>query len=962
MDPFLKIVAQDIYSKYGNEMQNIYMVFPNRRSILFFNKQLSQIVTKISWAPKCVTISDYFQNLSTFQSGDKLQLLFDLYKTYRHVFNSSETFDNFFYWGELMLSDFNDIDKYLIDAEDLFKNLSALKNINERFSYLDNEQLEAIQQFWNNFAQSRQSSQHDQFLFNWSLMFEMYNKFKSEIGDKNIAYEGMQYRQVAERVLNNSFEKPVFKKIAFVGFNALSECEKVLFKHLRNIEKAVFYWDYSEEIIQLPYHEAGYFIRQNITEFPSALDKKYFEFNIPEKIELIAVPSNAGQAKISGQIIKKNFLNETDIENSAIILTDENMLMPVLHSLPPELNDINITMGYPVKNSSIVSLIESMGQMYAHASRNNKNELTAYYYKDVLEILNHPYVAKENFEIIRDLKLRIINKNLVFISPTFFTGTSGKLNLIFDKPNDSNDFLTKITSLIRSVGQQNFGNNNEVEEQPEGIEAETLIVIYSNINRLLDLLSVNNLTLDIPLCFRLLRKVLNNLTLPFEGEPLKGLQIMGLLESRAIDFENIILLNVNEGFLPKTNVPSSFIPYNLRHGFGLPTLEHRDAIYAYYFYRLMQRAKNIYLLYSTRPDKMGSSEISRYATQMLYNEKFKITRRTQTFNIIPSKIPEIEIKKSDEILKILNKYIDNSKTSYYLSPTALSNYIECKLRFYFRYVAGLKEHETPAEEIDPSLLGSILHNAMFNLYRPFLTKSIQSVDLESLLKSTDIIEKALLSAITKDYFKEDQISGKDILKGRNIIIFRILEKYIRQILKVDMEITPFSIISLENNVTCTFEIACKFGNIKVRVGGNIDRVDRVGGNIRIIDYKTGSVENKFKDYMELFSPEEGKKAKKEIFQAILYSLIYKKTNNTTETISPGLYRLREIFEDKFDPGVYFGKEIITDIANVENLFENNLKNLLREIYSLEIPFSQTSDLKKCSICDYKVICHHENGS
>ncbi len=535
-------------------------------------------------------------------------------------------------------------------------------------------------------------------------------------------------------------------------------------------------------------------------------------------------------------------------------------------------------MGYPVKNALVISLIESIGLLYSNAGKNKENQITRYYYKNVLSILNHPYIAQESKDAINQLKIDIINKNRIFILPSELP-ENDLINLIFQPPLNSLDFLTRLSSLIKTVGRKSFGNRLSIETQPEGIEAETLVLVYSNINRFSDLILSSNMEFDIHLCFRLLMKVLNNLTLPFEGEPLKGLQIMGLLESRAIDFDNVILLNVNEGHLPKTNIPASFIPYNLRHGFGLPTLEYRDAIYAYYFYRIIQRAKNVYLLYNTKSDKMGCAEISRYATQMLYSDKYKITKRFQTFNIVPASIPEISIIKTPEIMKVLEKYYENSKSEYYISPSALSSYIDCKLRFYFRYVAGLKEFEIPTEEIDASMLGNILHNAMYSIYKPFINKTIQKENLENILISTGIIEKAIHSSIAKVYFKDIKALEKESLQGRNFIISKILDKYIRQIIETDIQNAPFNLAGLEHNVISNFDVDIKSGITKIKIGGNIDRIDKIDSTFRIIDYKTGNVENKFKNYEELFEPEEGRKAKKEILQACLYAMLYKNINN-----------------------------------------------------------------------------------
>jgi hypothetical protein len=956
MVPFLKLVAQDLYSKYENGMQNICIVFPNRRSILYFNKYLSQIVQKPAWAPQCTTVSAFVQSFSGLQKADDLLLLFDLYKVYNQVRNISEPFDSFYYWGELMLSDFDDIDKFLVNAEVLFQNLSALKNINEQFSYLNDGQVEAIKLFWKNFESSRNSEQRKDFSDMWSSMFAIYKRFKDVLNEKKLAYEGIIYREVADSIQSGAFTNPSFDKIVFAGFNALSECEKTIFRNFKNNGMALFYWDYDTDYISQPHHEAGFFIKNNLKEFPSALENSYFNnLQSPGKLELIAVPSQTGQAKIAGQLLSRFHTCENNFENTAILLPDETLLMPILHSLPAEILDVNITMGFPVKNSPIIDLISSIGTLYGKTNSSNENQARTFYYKQVLKVLSHPYIKAAIPDEINKFELKVINQNIINVGPSSVP-ESELTKIIFQYPSDGNAFVNNLTKIIKIIGQHSFNNKPELYEQPEGIESETLIAVYKATNRFADLISKGDLVLNIQTCASLLLKILNGLTVPFEGEPLKGLQIMGFLESRALDFENVIILNVNEGNLPKTNLPVSFIPYNLRHGFNLPTLEYRDAMYAYYFYRVIQRAKNIYLIYNTKADKTGSSEMSRYATQILYNKKFKVVQKVQIFNIIPSKLPDIRFEKTPEVISILSKYLEFPDNKHYLSPSALASYIDCSLRFYFHYVAGIKEFETPVDEIDAPLLGNILHRAMQILYTPFVEKILQKEDLETLLKNNQTIEAAIYKAMEKEYFKSSVINESGLI-GRNFIIFKILNKYVRKIIETDCQTTPFTILALEHNIVNAFEITVPEGNLKIKVGGNIDRVDKDKNGIRIIDYKTGKVEQKFSGFEELFSPEEGKKLKKEILQALLYSLLYKVTLQPEASITPGLFSLRNIFGDAFDPNIYIGKSPISDIKLVENDFNTNLKQLLTEIYNPNIAFERTKDLKRCENCTYKIICH-----
>jgi CRISPR/Cas system-associated exonuclease Cas4 (RecB family) len=956
MEPFLKLVAKDIFNRFGETMHDITIVFPNRRSILYFNKYLSQIVNKPVWAPQCVTISAYIQSFSELQKADDLLLLFDLYAVYCKIRNSNETFDNFYYWGELMLSDFDDIDKYLVDAQNLFQNLSALKNINEQFSYLDDQQIEAIQQFWKNFDQSKSSKHREGFSDLWQSMFIIYSEFRNVLLTKKLAYEGMIYREVSELINQSKFPDINSTKVIFVGFNALNECEKNIFRHVNTLNKALFYWDYDLEYSENKIHEAGFFIRNNLTEFPSALTKDNFNnFNTSKNISTLAIPSNVGQAKVVHQILSRSNMVIEDPENTAILLTDENLLIPVLHSIPDNIPDINITMGYLVQNSNIVALIESVGILQTQARVQNENE-SLYYHKHISSVCSHPVIMKLAPEMLMFYENVVVPNNLIYIVKNKIPNSD--LNkFIFRNNISATEFVNNLAEFIKYIGQHTIIEINENTIQRNEIELETLKVLFAAINRTADLLNQSTINVDIKLAFRILLKIIKSYKVPFEGEPLKGLQVMGFLESRSLDFENVIIIGVNEGNLPKTNVPASFIPYNLRYGFGLPTLEFRDAMYAYYFYRVLERAKNISLVYNTRADEMGASEVSRYITQLQYNGKFNVQQKVQTFNIISSKANEILINKDADIFKKLGKYIDGNENKSYLSPSAISNYIDCSLRFYFHYIAGIKEFEQPFEEIDPAVLGNILHSAMQELYNPYIDNYVDINILKKIIDDEIIIDTALKNAIAKLYFRNNKNFENIEIKGRNMIIYRILQKYIRQIIYLDIENAPFKIIALEKNISIITDIISKNNKYNIRIGGNIDRVDSTNNYIRIIDYKTGMVDTKFSTIDELFISPEKLKAKKEIFQSLFYSLIYKNLNQPELPVQPNIYGLRKIFSDDFDSRIYFQKEPINNIDEIALNFSDNLKIILSEIYNTDWPFRQTEDVSKCKNCVYKTICH-----
>jgi hypothetical protein len=957
MDAFLKLVARDIYEKFGGNLQQICIVFPNRRSILYFNKYIAQIIEKPVWAPKCLTISEYIQQFSNLRKADDLLLLFDLYKTYCKVRNAIEPFDSFYFWGEIMLSDFDDIDKYMVDPQALFKNLASLKNINEQFSYLSDEQIEAIKQFWGNFEVSNQSIHRQEFSDLWTSLYQIYTSFRENLLQQGIAYEGLIYRRVAESLSEpNTFDNS-FTKIAFVGFNALNKCEHSIFKQMANSGKGLFYWDFDLEYAnkeQSEYHEAGFFIRDNLDTFPSALDKSLFS-NLHENrnIEIIAVPSQVGQSKIAGQLVSQHIHDNENSENTAILLTDENLLMPVLHSIPESITDVNITMGFPVKNSPIVALIDAIGRLHVF-TRTTPHKQGWLYHKLVLNVLKHPYILSLNEQAINEFEKTVIQKNSIYLKPSTIPDL-GVFNTIFQFTGFGIEFTSNLGSIIKQIGQKVYNTRKKEAEQPEGIETETLFVVYTEINRFSDLISASENSIEVPLCFRLLMKVMNGLKVPFEGEPLKGLQVMGFLESRALDFENVVILGVNEGNLPKTNTPVSFIPYNLRHGFGLPTLKFRDAMYAYYFYRIIQRAKNIHLVYNTRTEKMGSSEISRYATQLKYSGKYNIKEYSQTFTIAPSKLPDISFEKTNEVWKVLEMF--TSSGSKFLSPSALSSYMDCSLRFYFRYIARIKEYEVPTENIDAPTLGNILHTTMQTLYNPLIGKELSKSDLLEMRKNESLIDSTILNAMNSAYFKNTTDTSEEELQGRNIIIFRILKKYVKQIIKIDANTAPITFLALEHNITQKIKCFANDAELELNIGGNIDRIDKISGGIRIIDYKTGKVDTSFNSFDEIFTPKEGGKSKKEIFQALLYTIIYKSTIPELTAIYPGIYGLREIFSDNFNPQISKNKEPISNSMVIADELLKGLDELLAQIFNRNIPFQQTTDLKKCSYCSYNSICH-----
>ncbi|MFC2119389.1 PD-(D/E)XK nuclease family protein, partial [Bacteroidota bacterium] len=759
MSQFLKYIADKIIEENGNDLSDICLLFPNRRSGLFFSFYLSKKIKAPVWPPEVTTISEFIKKLSSLEVSDNLSLIFPLYDVFKKVVKTSGGFDEFYYWGEMLLNDFDNIDKYLIPPKELFYNLKSLKEIENSFSYLDEEQLKIVKSFWENFNPGKFSVHKKNFTDIWSGLAEIYYSYKKRLFNNNLAYEGMIYKEVVDNLKKTKDHKPVFSKYYFIGFNALNKCEEYIFEYFKKQDIAYFLWDYDDLYLNSTIHEAGYFIRKNLKKFPQHkifgnndlfdnLNKKTKEINI------IAVPSDISQAKITHRILKNMpaGLDETH-DKTALVLPDESLLLPVLSSVPEEFNDINITMGYPIKDTSVFSFIEFLINL--HSNRRKTDALNSeFYYLDVLAILNHQYIIILEPELAGKIIALIRNDNLIYISNELFINNK-LLRTIFKNQDKAAEFSSYIMDVLFFILEKDSENTEQMERSISIIEKEFIYKVYLSLKRLTDIINEQNINLGMAVLMKVLRQTISSLRIPFEGEPLKGLQIMGLLETRLLDFENLVILSVNEGVLPKKQIDSSFIPYNIRKAFDLPVAEHQDAIYAYYFYRLIQRAENIYVVYNSSISDKGisSGEISRFVSQLKIETDFKIIENNIGFDLSINPPDEILIHKTQAVVQSLNQYYSDSGKQNYLSPSAINTYIDCSLKFYFRYIAGMKETEDITEEIDPMLFGNILHKTMEKLYAGFDGKYVSSENIESILSEKEKFEETVKNAFVSVYYR-----------------------------------------------------------------------------------------------------------------------------------------------------------------------------------------------------------------
>jgi CRISPR/Cas system-associated exonuclease Cas4 (RecB family) len=956
MHPFLHQIAQSFHSQYGSDLYTHTFVFPNRRAGLFFQKYLAEIAGKPLFSPSIITIQELFEQLSDYQSADKIEMLVMLYKHYVRISGANETFDDFIFWGEMLLNDFNDADKYLADAKQLFKNISDLRSLDGDMSYLTPAQVEAIRRFWTDFMPTEGNDTKKKFQETWQILFELYTSFRAELHEKGYAYEGMMFREVAEKAKAKREQNIQFSNIVFVGLNALTPSEIALLEYLKASGTADFYWDYDSSFVRDEQNRASLWVVENLTRFPSkfAVDASPSTTEKPV-VELIGIPSGVGQAKqvtniLSQLIASGNIPNPDEAIDTAIVLPDENLLLPVLYSIPEEVVKINVTMGYGLKNALIASLVEHISGLQQNVRKSGDEE--GFYYRFALSVLNHQLVAlsaRENAEV---LKTHILKNNRVVVSARELQ-KHPLLSLIF-KPishwQDVSEYLKSIFSYLYNTlsDEKNAANEDEPHNaRPIDLEREFIVQYYKSVVRLQDTLREAG-EMSVETYFRLLKRLVQSISVSFSGEPLSGLQIMGVLETRALDFENIILLSMNEGVFPAKNHTNSFIPYTLRRAFELPVFEHQDSIYTYHFYRMISRARRIFMLYDTRAEEMQSGEVSRYFYQLkyLYGNAFDISERIVSYDVFAPEIAPVFVTKTAETMRKLDKF--RAEGNFALSASHINNYINCPLQFYFAAVEGFAEEKEVQESVEAADFGSIYHRIMENIYNRLKGTPIVPDSLSEIAKNDAYLTELIEKAFARYYFKNEQ--NTQPLQGQHYLIGEILRSYVKQTLEADKQFTPFEYIDSEYRFNRSYQVN---KSLSVNFKGVIDRIDKTDNTYRIIDYKTGTGSTDFKDIEQLFDASKNNRPH-QILQVFIYALFYS-AENKNFAISPAIYYLRSIFKD-FNPAISCQKNRIDNISTYLPEFTERFNALLEEIFDPNIPFSQTENEKNCEWCAFRDVC------
>lgn len=956
MNTFLHYVAKDIIQKYGNNLSKIAVVFPNKRASLFLNNELARLTDKPIWSPAYITISELFRQHSKLQTANPLKLVCVLYRVFQKVTGSNESLDHFYGWGQLMITDFDDIDKNMADADKVFANLSDYHEFDD-VSYLTPEQEEILKRFFSNFSSEHNSELKKRFLNIWSNFREIYHSFNEALAEEGLAYEGQLYRKVVEEgCLDLKYDKYLF-----VGFNMMQKVEQELCNKLQKEGKAAFYWDFDKYYLN-PKKQginmssgAGHYISQYLEYYPNELDNMDEEIydNLAKNKDISYV--SATTENIQARYISKWLLEKERYKagkRTAIVLADESLLQTVIHCIPKEVEKVNITTGYPLAQSPITGLVK---QLISLQTLGYRKDLDKYRLHWVQILLHHPYIkyiSEKSQEIFDDL-----NSQKTFYLSKEQLGKDDNLKLLFSNAysNDDSKLTTNskllhwIIDVLRNVGT----GIGLAEESNDPLAEESIFRMYTLLNSMVALVDDKELDVDLITLEKLINQVVQSTSIPFHGEPAEGIQIMGVLETRNLDFDHVIVLSCNEGKLPKGINDNSFIPYAIRRAYGLTTIDNKVSIYSYYFHSLLQRAGDITLVYNNATSDGQTGEMSRFMLQLMVESGHKINK----LNIVAQQTPQHSlpegIKKTPEIMNIINE-INR------LSPTAINTYIRCQLRFYYRYLQRIKEPENDDNEMNNAFFGSIFHRVAELFYEPYYRNKqlIQKEDIDRALKNKALIDACVEQAFREILFKVSKNTHVEY-NGLQLINRQVIKDYFIKQLKIDQQLCPFRIRGLEKSVYEDFDIN---GTRIVKIGGSIDRLDeleRPGKQpvIRVVDYKTGTNNStNVKSLEEVFTDENLKNHTDYYLQAMLYSLIVRDQSKENLPVSPALVFIQKQGTDNADCTLRINKEPIEDIATYSDEYREGLINVVSDIFNPELTLQPTEDINRCASCPYKALC------
>ena len=886
MQSKLQHIAQTFVQNAEAKLSSYTFVFPNHRAGLFFRKYISQYIHKPTFAPKVISINECFASLSDLMVVDQLTLLLRLYQIYSHELRTNaEPIETFVHWGKMMLADFSEVDNHLIkDVQSLYALVEDMHDIDSHFASLSDKQIDAIKRFWGEFhlsvSKNNNSTMHTQFVRTWQLLYPLYSRLQENLLQDNLAYEGLLHRHVIEHwdeIPQDKFSE----EYVFIGFNAMTESERQLMLRLQEMGRADFYFDYDDELLRDKHNAASMFMQDNLRDFHSRYEVPTTTKHTDQQIKLISVSSSTSQTHQVHEILSQIKGDVTDWTRTAVVLPNEDLLIPLIHTIPSDIQKINVTMGYPLRATSTYMSIAYPEQ---------------------------------------------------YISPTL---------------QDSGECIR----LLRTHIEQQLNHDN----------SESVYLMLKSLDRIEDAIhTYSDISFTAQAVQQLLKMLTMDMTIPYTGEPLEGLQIMGVLETRALDFDNIIITDFNDDIYPGRSRGNSFIPYTLRRGFDLPTVERQDAIFAYNFYRMLSHAKNIWFIANTHADEQHSGELSRYYYQLIWQYQLPIERITVTEKLQSAISENLPITKTAEVQRLLSKYFTSTTEKGALSASALAEYLRCQKSFYYQHLERIRDKATDDSiSISDRTLGIVLHSVMQHLYTPLEGKQVLPSDIQLLMDNVN----------NNQYWKSlpelKDLQGDELAEG-------VVRSCVKNTLHYDYNQAPFEYITSEKRVYRTLHLPTI--NQDIAFCGTIDRIDIKTDHMRVIDYKTGSVKLDYTTMSDVFgkTTQEDtedisvrKQGNKYILQTLLYCWMLEndplacqeqaKRGNSLE-FAPHLFPTRQLHDlatetclhDKSGPKFYTGV--------IPQDFMEELTCLIEEIFNPEIPFSPTEDKNNCKDCYLAQIC------
>lgn len=942
---FLEEVATDLYERYGNDLSSCRVLFPSRRARIFFVEALAERIERPLWQPRYSSIEELMSEISGLHVGDKLRLVTELYKVYSTL--HKESFDKFYFWGEMLLADFDMIDKYRINAEQLFRNMSELKELEADLSYLTPRQQEIITRFWSTLGpETDLSREKRRFLEIWRTLHDVYLRFRERLSALGIAYGGMMQRRAIERIEKGEYQLPENQHFVIAGFNALSTCERELFRFLQRQAACDFYWDSDRYYTDHEEQEAGMFLRRNRLDFPPAQRLMEEGMNRHKVVRSVAAVSNAVQCKQVAEILTEWAKEGPLDKETAVVLTDENLLMPLLYALPKELGKVNVTMGYPLRQTLAYTFVERLVELQAHLRR--EGEGWSFYHVDVMGLLGHPFLRSLGTNLLDEMQREVVEKRLIRLRAEELH-RHPLLEELFRPSEGWQELSAWMCRLMEKVAAQ----TEEGEEKR--LWMEFLTVCSTEIHKLHNSLLQCGLEITDEVYCSLLRRHLQTVRIPFRGEPLEGIQVMGILETRNLDFRRVVILSMTDDNFPGNHLQQgSFIPYTLRAAFELPTPEHHEGVYAYYFYRLIQRAEEVTMLYSSHTDDKSTGEPSRYIRQLDYESPHTVERFEVGVDVNLMRQEAIEVAKDERVMQALSRFVDPMQKGS-LSPTALYRYVACPLRFYFHSVARLRTEDTVAEEVDAPMFGTILHAAVQRLYGRIKGESHPGNTLQAMLKAGEV-ERAVEESIAENYLNRREAKVEDY-PGNLLLVRNIVIRYLKRgVMAYDAAHDSFTVQGCECPVDFSFPFSVDGVDYRLKMSGIADRVDRLDdGTLRVVDYKTGTPHLDFKG-LDLLFHGEARDRQSNTLQTLLYAMML--SHNEGCDSLPSLYYVRNMHREEYSPLLQDKELQITGApySRYAEQFETLLRETLAELYDPSIPFRQCEDPKTCQYCDFKVIC------